>query len=151
VDASAAARNDTLPMPIDVLARAGAPLWLSGLLGLLLFALSAAITLVRSRRGRWTGTPDDPADLLTKLVRTQANTAQYVAFLALAIVVLGAGTPAPWVRAAMGLAVVSRYLFAIGMLMSARIDRFNPVRAVGAGGTYLAGFALCLALLLGRD
>lgn len=123
------------------------PFVLGALLGILLFALSASITLLRLRRGVLTGAPDDPADLLTKLVRTQANTAQYVPFLALAMVVAGSGEPAAWTYAAMWLAAVSRYLFAIGMLLSPRIDRFNLVRAAGAGGTYVAGFALCVAML----
>lgn len=123
------------------------PVVLSALLGILLFGLSVAITVVRLRRGVLTSTPDDPRDLLTKLVRTQANTAEYVPFLALAMIVAGIGAPAWWVQAAMWLAVASRYLFAVGMLVPARLDRFNLVHAMGAGGTYIAGFALCMAML----
>jgi len=45
-------------------------------------------------------------------------------------------------------ATLSRYLHAAGMVLSSSLDRPQPLRFVGALGTYVAGLALVVALLL---
>ncbi|MBW2290166.1 MAG: hypothetical protein JRG90_20420 [Deltaproteobacteria bacterium] len=47
----------------------------------------------------------------------------------------------------MGIATASRYLIAIGLILSPTLEKPHPLRFVGALGTYLAGFGLCAALL----
>jgi len=118
------------------------------LLVLLLFALSLATTVERIRTKTLFGTPDDPARLLTKLVRTHGNTAEYVGPLAVLIFILGTRPVADWVAGLMATAVAARLLYAVAMLSCARLDRFDPVRALAVAGTYLAGVGLGLALLI---
>ena len=126
----------------------GLALACSAALGLLLFGLSVAISAVRLKRMNLLGTNGDPEDLLTKLVRAHGNTAEYSPLLALFMLTLAAtGHPGPFVSAMMVLATVSRFLFALGMLISPTLARPNLIRAAGASGTYIAGFALSLAML----
>lgn len=117
-------------------------------LALLLFLLSVSVTVVRLRTKMLAGAPDDPTRLLTKLVRAQGNTAEYAAMLAVLIVMHGTAPRPAWVSAIMLLAVVARVLFAAGMLLSPSLARFNIIRAVGACGTYVAGIALALGLVI---
>ncbi|MFG1374161.1 MAPEG family protein [Xanthobacter oligotrophicus] len=117
-------------------------------LALLLFLLSVSITVVRLRTKMLAGAPDDPTRLLAKLVRAQGNTAEYAAMLAVLIVMHGAAPRPAWVSTMMALAVAARVVFAAGMLLSPSLARFNIIRAVGACGTYVAGIALALALVI---
>jgi len=117
-----------------------------GLLGLLVFGLGFAVSLTRSRTDIAFGAPGDPTDPLQKVVRAHGNTAEYAAMLAVLIYVLGARSPATWVLWCMGLATASRYLIAIGLVLSPTLEKPHPLRFVGALGTYLTGFALCAAL-----
>jgi len=118
-------------------------------LALLLFFLSVSVTIVRLRTKTLTGAPDDPACLLAKLVRAQGNTAEYCAMLAV-LILLQAGPQRPgWVSAMMVLAVASRVIFVVGMLLSPSLARLNIIRAIGACGTYVAGIALALGLVVG--
>jgi uncharacterized membrane protein YecN with MAPEG domain len=119
------------------------------LLGLLVFGLGFAISTVRGRKETLIGFSPDPGDSLHKLVRAHGNTAEYAAMLAILIYAVGTRSPAPWVLWCMGIATVSRYLIAAGLILSATLEKPHPLRFVGALGTYLAGFGLCAALLLG--
>lgn len=51
-------------------------------LGLLLFALGLAVSILRSRVGVLSGYAPEPEQLLTKLVRAHGNTAEYAPFFA---------------------------------------------------------------------
>jgi len=117
------------------------------LLGLLLFGLGFAVSLVRGRTNTVSGTSADPADPLHKLVRAHGNTAEYSAMLAILIFLVGTRSPASWALWCMGIATASRYLIAIGLILSPTLEKPHPLRFVGALGTYLAGFGLCAALL----
>ena len=46
-------------------------------------------------------------------------------------------------------ATLARVLFAIGLVVGPTMARAHPLRFVGAVGTYLTGFVLSLAMLLG--
>jgi hypothetical protein len=46
------------------------------------------------------------------------------------------------------LVTLSRYLIAIGLIVSPTIAAPHPLRFVGALGTYLLGTALCVAVFL---
>lgn len=135
-------------MLIEILSSPALPKICIAALALILFALSCSITLVRSKTQTWFGAPPDPTSLLTKLVRAQGNTAEYVGILAVMIFSLSRDQRPLWASAMMALAVSMRLLFAIGMLTKPSLERFSIVHAIGAGGTYVAGIGLALAVLL---
>ena len=117
------------------------------LLGLLVFGLGFAVSLTRGRTNTAAGSSGDPTDFLHKLVRAHGNTAEYAAMLAILIFLVGSRSPATWALWCMGMATASRYLIAVGLVLSPTLERPHPLRFLGALGTYLAGFALCVALL----
>jgi uncharacterized membrane protein YecN with MAPEG domain len=119
------------------------------LLGLLLFGLGLAVSLKRGGSQTIIGHSADPADPLHKLVRAHGNTAEFAPLLAVLMLALALGQPAPWVLWCMGIATASRYLIALGLIASPTLAKPHPLRFVGAVGTYLTGFALSAALLLG--
>ena len=116
-------------------------------LGLLLFGLGLAVSALRGRRRMLHGHPADPADLLHKVVRAQANTAEYAPMLAVLMLTLGSQQPAPWVLWAMALTTACRVLIVAGLVLGPTMARPHPLRFIGALGTYLGGVALCLALV----
>jgi len=118
------------------------------LLGLLVFGLGLGVSITRGKTNTLIGMPDDPAHILHKMVRAHGNTTEYAAMLAILIFLAGMRYPATWVLWTMCIATVSRYLFAVGMIVAPTLERPHPIRAIGALGTYVAGFALCIALLL---
>ena len=118
------------------------------LLGLLVFGLGLGVSLTRGRTNTAAGSSGDPADPLHKMIRAHGNTAEYAAMLAVLIFVVGSRSPATWALWCMGIATASRCLIAVGLVLSPTLERPHPLRFLGALGTYLAGFALCAALLL---
>ncbi len=118
------------------------------LLGLLVFGLGLGVSLTRGRTNAVIGSSEDPTDFLHKLVRSHGNTAEYAAMLAVLIFLVGSRSPATWALWCMGIATASRYLIAVGLILSPTLERPHPLRFIGALGTYLAGFALCAALLV---
>lgn len=119
----------------------------TALLGLLLVGLGLFVSLRRGRSERVIGYDPSPADPLHKAVRAHGNTAEYAPMLAVLMLALGVQGPAGWVMGVMWAAVASRYVIVVGLLVGS-LDQANPLRFVGALGTYLSGAALCVALLL---
>ena len=119
------------------------------LLGLLLFGLGNAVSFTRRNTNTVIGHSADPSDRLHKLVRAHGNTAEYAPILAVLMLALAQGEPAAWVLWCMGLATASRYLIAIGLIVGPTLAKPQPLRFVGAVGTYVTGIVLCVALLLG--
>lgn len=117
------------------------------LLGLLVFGLGLAVSIARSKARSGTGYPDDPADVLHKLVRAHGNTIEYAPMLALLFWVIGTATNDNWVLWVMIGATASRYLIVAGLLMAPSLRHPHPLRALGALGTYIFGATLCLDLL----
>ena len=117
------------------------------LLGLLVFGLGFGVSLARGRTQTAAGSSGDPTDPLHKLVRAHGNTAEYAAMLAILMFLVGSRSPATWALWCMGIATASRYSIAVGLILSPTLERPHPLRFAGALGTYLAGFALCAALL----
>jgi uncharacterized protein len=116
-------------------------------LGLLLFGLGLSISLLRFRGGTLSGCETDPANLLNKFVRAHANTAEYVPFLAVLFLFLGARSPSSTTLALIVAATACRCLLVIGLIAFPTMAKPNPARFLGALGTYAAGIALCLSLL----
>jgi uncharacterized membrane protein YecN with MAPEG domain len=119
----------------------------AALLGLLLFALGLYVSAARGadKAGAY---PSDPADPFFKRMRAHGNTAEYAPMMAVLILICGARNPSTWVLVLMWLAVASRYSIAAGILMSSTLDKPQPLRFIGATGTYLTGIALSIAALL---
>jgi uncharacterized membrane protein YecN with MAPEG domain len=118
------------------------------LLGLLLFVLGLATSVQRGRSERISGTSGDPADPLHKMVRAHGNTAEFAPMLAILIFLVGRTEPSIWGQVFMIGATVSRYSLALGLLLSPTLDRPQPLRFLGALGTYVFGAGLCVLLLL---
>jgi uncharacterized membrane protein YecN with MAPEG domain len=120
----------------------------TALLGLLVFGLGLAVSLLRGSTSTNIGHVLDPADRLHKAVRAHGNAAEYAPMLAILMLAVAARGYTRWMVWTFVAATVSRYLHAAGMLLSPSLDRPQPLRFVGALGTYLSGLALVAALLL---
>lgn len=121
----------------------------TAVLGLLLFGLGLAVSGLRFRARRLAGHADDPADLLHRVARAHGNTAEYAPFFAVLFVYLGSHDPGPGVVGLIVAATASRVLLAVGLVAWPSLARPNPLRFVGALGTYFTGAALCIELLRG--
>jgi len=120
----------------------------TGLLGLLLFGLGFGVSLTRGSTNKTSGYNPDPTDRLYKMVRAHGNTAEYAPMLAVLMLFLGSRDPATWVLWVMGIATLSRYLIAVGLIVSPTLDKPHPLRFAGALGTYLCGIVLCVVAFL---
>jgi len=122
----------------------------TAILGLLLFMLGLAISIVRTRDGTLSGPAPEPDRLLTKLVRAHGNTAEYAAFFAVLFLFLGSRNPPDWQLWCMVGATACRLLLVVALVAWPTMSKPNPARAIGALGTYGFGVALSLALLIGH-
>lgn len=120
----------------------------TALLALLVFALGLAVSLMRGSTNTIIGWKDDPTDRLYKLVRAHGNACEYVPILAVLILLLGSRGPSAWVVWTFIAATACRYLHAAGMLLSPNLTQPQPLRFVGALGTYVTGLMLVAATLL---
>jgi uncharacterized membrane protein YecN with MAPEG domain len=117
-------------------------------LGVLLFGMGWPISALRNHRKQYFGVTADPTDTLYKAVRAHGNTAEYAAFLSVIFLYLGAHQPEPWMIWTMIAVTVCRYLFVIGMIAFPTVAKPNPLRFIGAAGTYTFGLALCYAMTI---
>lgn len=119
------------------------------LLAALLFVLGWNVSRIRGMRGH-TGDqfPTAPDDALFVAIRAHGNATEYVPTLAVLMLVIGARDPAAWMLVVAVIAVVSRYLHAIGVLVTGDMGKESPLRLVGAVGTILSGVALAVASVL---
>jgi uncharacterized protein len=126
----------------------GIALGCTGVLGVLLFALGFAISIVRSRAGLLSGHAPEADHLLNKLVRAHGNTAEYAPFLAVIFLYLGSHNPPAWALWCVAGATASRLLLVVALLAWPTMSKPNPARPIGALGTYAFGVALCVALFV---
>ena len=120
----------------------------AGVLGLLVFALGLGVSLTRGATQTSIGYNPDPTDRLYKWVRAHGNASEFNPMLAVLILYLGTrqpGTTVQWIFIA---AAVSRVLHAAGMIMSPSLARPQPLRAVGAVGTYVTGLILAVMAIV---
>ncbi len=120
-----------------------------GLLGLLIFGLGVLVSVTRGSTKTISGFKPDPTDRLYKAVRAHGNATEYAPMLAILMLVLGGRQPGVWLGWTMVVATACRYLHAAGMLMSRSLDESQPLRLVGALGTFVTGVILAVATLLG--
>ncbi len=120
----------------------------SALLGLLVFGLGLLVSLQRVSTDRAIGYEPDPKGRLHKLVRAHANAAEYGPMMAVLMLLVGSHDPASWMVWTFVVATACRYLHAAGRITCATLARPNPLRFMGATGTYLTGLTLVVATLL---
>jgi len=120
----------------------------TALLGLLVFGLGLMVSLARGRTNRIIGHDPDPADRLHRLVRAHGNATEYAPMMAILILLVGSRQPAGWMITTFVVATVCRYVHAAGMIFFATLAAPNPLRFIGALGTYGAGIALVVAALM---
>jgi uncharacterized membrane protein YecN with MAPEG domain len=119
------------------------------ILGLLVFMLGLLISMVRGKTGiiYYGDSLDDPTSLLTKAVRALGNTAEFSPMLAVMFLYLATTNPDNWVLWTIVAATISRVLMVVGFLTAGTLRKIHPLKGVGAVGTYLSGFALCVAMV----
>ncbi len=117
------------------------------LLGLLVFSLGLNVSVARAHAKTIYGGEVNAESRLFKAQRAHGNTIEYAPMLAVMMLALALTETAAWVNWVMALAVFFRYLFVIGILLPATMAKPNPMRFLGALGTYITGPLLVLALL----
>ena len=120
----------------------------TALLGLLVFGLGLAVSALRGSTRTNIGHGSDPADPLHKVVRAHGNAAEYAPMLAVLMLAIAARGCTRWMVWTFIAATLFRYVHAAGMLLSPSLDRPQPLRFIGALGTYLSGLALVVAALM---
>lgn len=117
-------------------------------LGLLVFGLGLGVSALRGSTSTNIGHKLDPGDPLHKMVRAHGNATEYSPMLAILMLAIAGRGATPWMVWTFAAATLSRYLHAAGMVLSSSLDRPQPLRFVGALGTYVTGLLLVVALLL---
>ena len=120
----------------------------TALLGLLVFGLGLGVSALRGSTSTNIGHQLDPSDRLHKMVRAHGNAVEYAPMLAVLMLAIANRGCTRWMVWTFVAATVFRYLHAAGMLLSPSLDRPQPLRFVGALGTYVTGLLLVVALLL---
>ncbi|TXS92918.1 MAPEG family protein [Parahaliea maris] len=124
------------------------PLFCIALLGLLVILLGFRVSLARASSNTVYGGEIDPVSPLYKAQRAHGNTVEYAPILAIMMLALAQAPQPGWVLWSMILATFFRYLFAAGILFPATMAKPNPMRFIGALGTYLTGISLAVALVI---
>jgi len=117
------------------------------LLAFLTLSLGVLVTVGRGVFNVLIGHSTDPENTLHKWVRAHANTAEYAPILMVLMYILSLRPAPSWVLWLVVLVTACRFLFVFGILFPKTMARPNPIRFVGAVGTYIFGFGLCFALL----
>lgn len=120
----------------------------AGVLGLLVFGLGLGVSLTRGATKTSIGYNPDPKDRLYKMVRAHGNATEYNPMLAVLILYLGSRDPGATMQGLFIAATVSRILHAAGMIMSPTLARPQPLRAIGAVGTYVTGLILAVMAIV---
>ena len=124
------------------------PLICIALLGFLVIGLGFAVSMTRAKTNTLFGSATDPEDLLYRMRRAHGNTIEYAPTIALLIYILSQYSQSGWVIWCMIFATFFRYLLVVGIVVPKSMAKPNPMRFLGALGTYLAGFGLCAAVVL---
>ncbi|WP_027874948.1 MAPEG family protein [Spongiibacter marinus] len=123
------------------------PMICIAVLGLLCFVLGLNVSIARTKAKRGSGCPTDPKDPLHKAIRAHANTVEYAPALMVLIYIASQAQMALWVMWTMVVVTACRILFVLGILTTRTMARPNPMRFIGALGTYAGGIALAVEVL----
>ena len=118
------------------------------ILGALCIGLGIMVSMQRIKAKQGSGCPDDPKSPLHKAIRAHANTVEFAPALMVLIYILSQSQMAGWVLWSIILVTVSRIILVAGLIFPRTMSRPNPLRQIGATGTYVFGLALCVAVLL---
>ncbi len=118
------------------------------LLGTLCIASGFGVSMARGKANRAIGHSTAPDDVLHKWVRAHGNTVEYAPVLMVLIYILSQSQMSLWVLWFMVLATLCRFLLVAGLVLPATMAKPNPIRFVGALGTYIFGLGLCVALFM---
>ncbi len=124
-------------------------LYCTAILGALVFMLGLLVSLLRFRCKVGAGAGSDKNALLNRVIRAHGNTTEFAPFLAILFLYLGSHEPSDLVLGLILVATLCRCLLVAGLIGYSNMNRPNPLRFVGALGTYLTGAGLCLALVSG--
>ena len=116
------------------------------LLASLSLLLGVLVTVGRGKFNVLIGHSSEPDDTLHKWVRAHANTAEYAPLIMVLIYLVSLGEPMSWVLWFVVLLTACRFIFVAGVLFPSTMSKPNPMRFVGAVGTYFYGLGLCFAL-----
>jgi hypothetical protein len=119
-----------------------------GVLGLLVFGLGIGVSLTRGTTNTIIGYNPDPSDRLYKMVRAHGNATEFNPMLAILMLYLATRQPSAWVEWVFVVAAVSRVLHAAGMIMSPSLAKPQPLRAIGAVGTFVCGLILAVMAIV---
>ncbi|MBM4204142.1 MAG: MAPEG family protein [Gammaproteobacteria bacterium] len=114
----------------------------TGALGILLFGLSFAVSMVRLNTKVGIGTDGSSTSIVTRSVRAQGNAAEYIAAFMVLFLFLGSREPAAWIEWTMIIATAARYVHAAGMYLSLDLNQEQPLRFAGSALTYATGLVL---------
>ncbi|PCJ33706.1 MAG: hypothetical protein COA75_14850 [Cellvibrionales bacterium] len=117
-----------------------------GLLGVLSLLLGVLVTIGRGKFNVLIGHSNDPENTLHKFVRAHSNTAEYAPLLMVIIYLLSLNPVSNWVWWFIILVTACRFLFVAGILIPKTMAKPNPMRFIGAVGTYVFGLGLCFEL-----
>ncbi|WP_372862880.1 MAPEG family protein [Spongiibacter sp.] len=124
------------------------PMICIAILGALCFVLGLNVSAARTKAKLGSGCPSDPKDPLHKAIRAHANTAEYAPVLMILIYIASQAQMASWVLWTMVVATACRLLFVAGILLPRSMSRPNPMRFIGALGTYITGVMLAVAVFI---
>ncbi|MDQ4117332.1 MAG: MAPEG family protein [Actinomycetota bacterium] len=120
----------------------------TAVLAAMIFVLGANVSRMRAVTAKEGGSqmPVDPASPLLLAIRAHGNAIEYVPTLLVLILLVGLRSPA-WVAVPLIVgATLGRLLHAYGMLTAHSLAERSRWREAGAGGTYLFGIALAVAV-----
>ena len=123
------------------------PLICIAILAALCFVLGVNVSVARTRARAGSGCPSDPKAPLHKAVRAHANTIEYAPALMLLMYIASQGQIAAWVMWTMVIATACRVLIVIGIIGTRSLALPNPMRFIGAVGTYITGLILAAVVL----
>ncbi|HYC56400.1 MAG TPA: MAPEG family protein [Candidatus Binatia bacterium] len=118
-----------------------------GLLALLCMVLGLRVSMLRRASSVSIGCSSDPTDPLHKFVRAHCNACEYAPILAILIFALASGGATGITRWLFVLAVVFRYMHAVGMIVCQSLEQAHPLRFIGALGTYVVGILLAIGAI----
>ncbi len=118
------------------------------LLALLCLLSGFNVSMLRGSSGVFYGADPQPDSKLYKAQRAHGNTTEYAPILAVLIYALSQSPQPVWVLWCVVLVTVFRYVFVAGILLPPTMAETNPIRFVGALGTYISGLALVVAVLI---
>ena len=119
--------------------------------GLILLQLMLALNVSRLRLKTRTsiGGSSDPGDPLHKARVAHSNAAEFIPALCVVMLALQMSGGVKGLEWACVGTLVARVLHALGMLVPEKMNKPNPFRKLGAGGSYVLGSILAGALLFG--